>query len=104
MEVEAFLKQNKQDIPDNGFTDRVMENLPAPRFSLDKAVQILCYFIVATIVVLGGGWEMVSGILANAHSLVDIILDLTRNSIYIVVFAVLTTISVVYNYKDQIDI
>ena len=55
MMIEDFFKQAaQQQIEDNGFTERVMKNLPDRK--LDVARRLSQLFTVVDVVLLGGGW------------------------------------------------
>ena len=102
-EVTQFLQQNKQEISDNGFSERVMETIPAAKWDWDRILQVICYIIVASVVVFGGGEEMLNEMFANSSTLKDLLLNLAQNCLYIIVFAILVSASTVYNFKDGFE-
>ena len=73
--LEEFFKQAaQQQIEDNGFTERVMKNLPDRK--LDVARKLSCLWTVFCVVIgvalffLLGGWQIVTGALASVTQMV----------------------------------
>ncbi len=98
--VEEFLHQTMQDIPDNGFTDKVMEHIPAPSITWDRVTQWVCYAIVASVIAFGGGLDILRDTLSDYSSTKKLLHSLLENGIYITTFVVLTSGIVIYNLKD----
>ena len=98
--VEEFLHQTRQDIPDNGFTDRGMEHIPEPTFTWDRLVQWACYVIVAVVIIFGGGLEIVRDTISDYSVSRNLIHTLLENGIYTIVFVILTSGVMIYNLKD----
>lgn len=68
--VRNFLKDNRHDVDDDGFTQRVVQSLPQTgeqrvrRIML--AVQVLLYAVVAVMFVLFGGLDTLCGLTKGA--------------------------------------
>lgn len=97
--VSKFLKENKQTVTDNGFTERVMETIPSSRVDWNRVLQVVCYLIVVSTIVFGGGWKMGTDIF-DGPTIKDIALNLGQTCLYAMLLVVLVAASVLYNFKD----
>ncbi len=102
-DIEQYLHQTRQDIPDDGFTQRVMQNLPSRRINWDKIAQTVCYVIIAVILIFGGGINLLKEILVAGSSLSELFTTLLRNSVHILTFILLAIAALIYNCKDKLN-
>ena len=67
MMIEALFKQAaQQQIEDNGFTERVMKNLPDRRLDVARRLSqlwtLFCIVVAGVLFFVFGGWQVVTGL------------------------------------------
>ena len=67
MMIEALFKQAaQQQIEDNGFTERVMKNLPDRRLDVARRLSqlwtLFCLAVAGVLFFIFGGWQVVTGL------------------------------------------
>jgi hypothetical protein len=67
MMIEAFFKQAaQQQIEDNGFTERVMHNLPDRKAQVVRRLSqlwtLFCIAVAGVLFFMFGGWQVVTGL------------------------------------------
>ena len=67
MMIEAFFKQAaQQQIEDNGFTERVMHNLPDRKAQVVRRLSqlwtLFCIVVAGVLFFMFGGWQVVTGL------------------------------------------
>ncbi|MCQ2096135.1 MAG: DUF5056 domain-containing protein [Bacteroidaceae bacterium] len=103
-DIDQYLRQNRQTIHDDGFTQRVIENLPARKVDWDGIVQVFCHIIIAFILIFGGGADMLKEIIAAGSTLSGFLDTLLRNGLHLLVFTGLAIAWAIHNYKDRLDL
>ena len=67
MMIEALFKQaDQQQIEDNGFTERVMKNLPDRKLDVARRLSqlwtLFCLVVAGVLFFVFGGWQVVTGL------------------------------------------
>ena len=67
MMIEEFFKQDaRQQIEDNGFTERVMKNLPDRKLDVARRLSqlwtLFCIVVAGVLFFMFGGWQVVTGL------------------------------------------
>ena len=61
--LKQFFNDNKNEVEDNGFSERVMSHLPAQR--LAKLWTLISFLLAITLFVILDGFQIIAGILRN---------------------------------------
>lgn len=59
--IEQFLAKNKFELEDNGFSKRVMQQLPYRQNHLSKVLNIITIIAILLLFTLANGWQILWG-------------------------------------------
>ena len=90
--VDTFLKEYSAKPIDNGFTERVMMQLPErslwwKKIKWGDILQYACYTLAFILIVVSGGKELLNDILATPIDKAGFITTMFKDGLYIFLFA-----------------
>ena len=90
--VDTFLKEYSARPADNGFTERVMKQLPErslwwKRVKWGDILQYACYALAFILIVASGGKELLNDILTAPADKIGFITTMFKDGLYIFLFA-----------------
>ncbi len=92
--IQSFLKEKKQKVEDNGFTRKVMRNLPKKRRSIIPMITITLFFSIAIGLILyyTSYWkELFQGYFNLIHDLINPLITLDYKTVILCFFLLLLT-------------
>ena len=63
--LKQFFNDNKNEVQDNGFSERVMSHLPGKAQRLAKLWTLISFLLAITLFVILDGFQIIAGILRN---------------------------------------
>ena len=63
--LKQFFNDNKNEVEDNGFSERVMSHLPGKAQRLAKLSTLISFLLAITLFVILEGFQIIAGILRN---------------------------------------